>query len=108
MARERKIYTLDHKKHGIGGVTYRKPKRKKQDRRAKPSEMYAVIFFPKIEGIGAASVDFFGLRDTLSATPAAAKVRFMDRIHKDCTWAQYARAGHRVRKVKVIDLGDGE
>jgi hypothetical protein len=104
----RKFYILDHKKDGVGGVVTTKPTTRKQDRRASPEFMYAVIFFPKISGIGKASVNFFAIRDTLSATPAAARVRFLDRLAKGCTWAQYARAGHKVRRVKITDVGDGK
>jgi hypothetical protein len=81
-------------------------KMRKQDRRAKSDEMYAVVFFPKITGIGKAQIGFYSLRDTLSATPEAAKARFMDGIARGEKWETYHDAGHRIRRVKVIDMGD--
>lgn len=103
--RERRFFAYVHP-GAPGGVTYKRPKLREQDRRAKPAELYAVVFFPKITGLMKAQVNFYGLRETLSATPEAAKVRFMDSIKKGEKWATYHHAGHRVRKVKVIDLGD--
>ena len=104
--RSRKMYPLDHKKHGVGGLTFVKPTRQKQDRRALPGEGYAVIFFPRIRGIGKAQVHFFGLDRSLSNTASAARVKFMDSIKAGEKWARYAKAGHKIRKVKIIDMGD--
>lgn len=102
----RKFWELDAKRDGVGGATYTKPKRRKQDRRAKSCEGYAVIFFPKITGLWRARVDMMSLAETFSQSPNAAKVKFLDSIAKGCTWAEYARAGHRIRKVRITDMGD--
>ena len=102
---DKKFYELVHP-GGPGGVLFRKPRMKKQDRRAKSETMYAVVFFPKITGIGPAEVNHYGIRTTLAQTPEAAKVMFMDRIAKGEKWKTYADAGHRIRKVKIMDMGD--
>lgn len=99
---------LDQKKHGIGGVINGPIKERKQDRRALPAEGYIVVFFPRIKGIGKARVDCFGFDYSWSASPEAALSKFMDRIHRSDKWEQYYLAGHRVRKVRVIDLGDAQ
>ena len=67
-----------------------------------------MIFFPKITGLMKASVDFYGLHKTLSQSPEAAIAKFMDSIKQGETWDTYQDAGHRVRKVKISDLGDAE
>ncbi len=105
MQKEPKFYKLVHP-GAPGGLVLRKPRKRKQAKRAKSAEMYAVVFFPKITGIGPAHVDFYGVRTTLANSPEAAKVLFMDRIAKGEKWKRYAEAGHRVRKIKVLDLGD--
>jgi len=108
-ARETKWYTLDPKKHGAGGITKRMPKPRKQDNRARAWEGYAVVFFPQYEIGFKATVGFHQTLDTLSQTPEAARVRFADNIggaeSPDVKWKEYHKAGHRVRKVRVIDLG---
>ena len=97
---------LDHKKHGVGGLIRGKLREKKQDRRAEPGEFYVVAFFPKIHGIGKASLCYISHMETMAQSPTAAKIKFMDRIKQGEKWSTYARAGHRVRKIKVTDLGD--
>ena len=104
MPEDTKFYELVHP-GAPSGIVLRKPRMRKQDKRAKSCEMYTVVFFPKITGIGTAQVSFYGL-ETLSQSPEAAKAKFMDRIAKSETWKTYAHAGHRVRRVKVLDLGD--
>lgn len=104
--KERKIYGLDPKKHGIGGALLTKPTRRKQDRRAKPLDGYAVVFFPKINGIGPASIWHSSSVETISQTPATAIAKHMDGILKGETWATYQRAGWRVRKIRITDLGE--
>ena len=99
---------LDPKEDGVGGVVLGKSRRRKQDKRARSAEMYAVIFFPKVTGIGKANVNFFGVQSTLAQSPEAARVRFMDRIAPGESWESYHKAGHRVRKVKILDMGDAE
>jgi hypothetical protein len=99
-----KFYKLDAKKHGMGGLITTPPTRRKQDRRARPLEGYTVAFFPKINGIGPAYIhhhDFL-----ISKTPKAAITKYMDRLAPTCTWAQMSAAGWKVRKIKVMDLGD--
>lgn len=101
-----RLYQLHPDGGGPGGVVLRKPRPRKQDRRAQSAEMYAVIFFPKITGIGKAHVHFYGVHESLAQSPEAAKVKFMDRIRKGEKWETYAQAGHRVRKIKIVDMGD--
>jgi hypothetical protein len=96
---------LDWKKHGIGGVIKAPLRYRKQDKRATGDTAYAVVFFPRIKGIGRAHVDMY-IRETLSRSPEAAISRFMDRIARSETWKTYYRAGHKVRKIKLSDLGD--
>ena len=103
MRKHNKFYKLIHPGAPYG-LLLRKPRARKQARRAKSAEMFAVIFFPKITGIMNAQVGFYNLR--LSQTPEAARVKFMDDIKKGEKWATYADAGHRVRRVRIIDLGD--
>lgn len=101
-----RFYELHPDGGGPKGLVSFKPKMRKQDKRALPSEFYAVVFFPKITGIGKASVDFYGISRTISNSPEAAKSKFMDGIRKGEKWATYAKAGHCVRKLKISDMGD--
>lgn len=91
---------------GVGGVVTKKPRLRKQDRRAKPGEMYAVIFFPRISSLGPAGIHFFEISGTLAQSPEAARIRFMDRIKQGESWESYHKAGHRIRRVRITDLGD--
>lgn len=100
------LYPLDVKKHGIGGALTVPLERRKQDRIAEAAEGYAVVFFPKYHGIGKAQVNFFGLDRSLSRSPEAAKIKFMDGMKPGEKWETYHRGGHRIRKVRVVDLGD--
>lgn len=105
--RERQFFAFVHKGAPLG-VTYKRPKLRAQDKRAKPNTMYAVVFFPKINSLGPAKIYFYQLRETLSQSPEAARVRFMDKIRQGEKWATYADAGHRVRKIRITDLGDAK
>lgn len=96
---------LDWKKHGVGGAVRGPLKYREQDKRATSDAGYAVVFFPRIKGIGRAHLHMY-LRETLSHSPQAAVTKFMDRIARSETWATYFKAGHRVRKIKLTDLGD--
>lgn len=69
-------------------------------------EGYAVVFFPRITGIGEATLGFPTVWETLSQTSEAAIAKFLDRIAKGQTWETYADAGHKVRKVRIDDMGD--
>ena len=91
---------------GISGVTFKPPKMRPQHKRAKPVKGYAVVFFPKVSTLPTTEIWGRDIRETFAATPNAAKVKFMDRLSKSCKWKQYHEAGHRIRKVKIIDLGD--
>ena len=102
---EAKYFELIHPGAPRGIVT-RKPRLKKQDKRFKPGEFYAVVFFPKITGLGPATAKFPSLMETLAQSPEAAITKFLDKIAQSQTWETYYDAGHRVRKVKVMDLGD--
>lgn len=106
---KRKWYELDPKKHGIGGITPHMPKPRKQDRRAKRMDAYAVIFFPQYKLGFRATIDFLATHETISQTPEAARVKFADRIggpgHPAQKWRDFHKAGHRVRRIRIIDLG---
>ena len=104
-ADENKFWALVHP-GAPGGVVREKPEMRQQDAEAEPVEMYAVVFFPKITGIGPAALNFYGLQGTLSNSPEAARVRFMDRMAAGQKWETFSEAGHRIRKVRVTDLGD--
>jgi hypothetical protein len=97
---------LDNKKHGVGGLIRGKIKYRAQDKRAEPGEFYAVVFFPRIHGIGNASLRFISHMETLSQSPAAAKAKYLDRLAPGQKWADFVRAGHRIRKIRLTDLGD--
>lgn len=96
---------LDPKKHGIGGVVKGPLRYRKQDKKATGEVGYAVVFFPRIKGIGRAHLGL-RLRETLSFSPEAAISKFMDRIARSETWETYYKAGNKVRKIKLTDLGD--
>jgi hypothetical protein len=102
-----KFYALVHP-GGPKGITSRKPEMRRQDAEALPAEGYAVVFFPKLTTFGQAMMNFPRISETFSQTPEAAIVKFMDGIIKSEKWETYFDAGHRVRKVRVIDLGDAE
>jgi hypothetical protein len=106
VSRRGEFTALDAKKHGVGGLIRGKIRWRKQDKRARSAEGYAVVFFPRIHGIGKACIYMFGLDYSLSRSPEAAISKFMDRIAGSETWVKMSKAGHRVRKVRVIDLGD--
>jgi len=105
----KKWYEMDPKVTWVAGLSPTKLKRRKEDRRASPWEGYAVIFFPQYNIGWKASVGFQGLSETLSQTPEAARIRFADNIggndHPDKKWKDFHKAGHRVRRVRIIDLG---
>lgn len=106
---KKKWYELDPKKHGVAGIQPYMPKPRKEDRRARSWEGYAVIFFPQYDIGFKAIVGFHDTDSTISQTPEAARVRFADSIggkdSPDKKWATYYKAGHRVRRIKIIDLG---
>lgn len=97
---------LDLKKHGVGGLIKGPIKLRKQDRRASPGEFYIAAFFPKVHGVGKATLGWHSNYETLSKSPAAAKVKFIDRMAKGESWTEYEKAGWRIRKVKISDMGD--
>lgn len=104
-AKRTRFYSLDHKKHGVGGVSTVKPTKRKQDRRALSSVRYAMVFFPKVHGIGVATL---GWDTPLVHRRETAPVVFMDGIgvREGETLKQYEDAGWRLRKIKIVDLGD--
>lgn len=106
MKKEPMWYALNAKKVGIGGVVSKRPKRRKQDKEFRPGVMYAVVFFPKITVIGDARWQGIRSCHTLSETPEGAILKFMEGIAKTETWESYKKAGHRVRKIRISDLGD--
>lgn len=87
------------------GLLDKKPEPRPQDKEARPAELYCVAFFPKIN-IGSADINFYSLDRTLSQSPETAVAKFMDGMAKDQKWETFSDAGHRVRKVRIIDLGD--
>lgn len=104
---ERKYYRLCHP-GGPGGIMLEKPELREQDKEAQSAEGYAVVFFPKISRLSPATMNWPRVSETISQTPEAAIVKFMDGLAKSCTWERYHDAGHRVRKVRLVDLGDAE
>lgn len=105
-AKEKKISFLDAKKHGYNGAIVGAIKFRKQDKRAKPCEMYAVVFFPRVQRIGKACIWPHAIRGALANSAATAKAIFMDGLAPGQKWATYNRAGHRIRKVRIVDCGD--
>ena len=107
MSRKRKpkYYALDAKECGVGGVVLRKPRERKQAKRAKSFAGYMDVFFPTITGLWPATI-MYGDLETFASTPDAARMKYMDRRPKSDKWTSYQRAGHRIRKVKIIDMGD--
>lgn len=103
----RKFYELVHP-GGPRGLVLEEPKMQEQDKEFEPGVFYAVIFFPKITGIGKATGQWPRIMDTLSNSPEAAKTKFMDGISKHESWQTYVDAGHKIRRVKITDLGDAE
>ena len=95
---------LESEKDGIGGVMKGKMKYRKQDKKFEPGNFYAVVFFPRIDGLQPASASW-GVIETLSNSPETAIAKFMDRLAGGETWETYAKAGHKVRRVQVSDLG---
>ena len=106
--RKIKFTPLDPKKHGIGGLVRGGLRPKKQDYRFQAETFYAVVFFPKIQGLGKARVYKQGIAETLSHTKEAAIARFDD-VHPSVrdkrSWKQSHAAGQMVRRIKIIDLG---
>lgn len=82
----------------------------KNKRRAKPLEGYVVAFYMNPEvGLKEPLILAHTLRETFSRTPEMAKKRWLDDVHegdKPKTWNKYNRCGQRIRKVKIIDMGD--
>lgn len=104
---ERKFFAYVHP-GAPGGISLKRPRPRlrKQDKRALPVDMYAVVFFPKITTMGRASVSFYGVNGTLATSPQTAIAKFMDSTAKGQKWRTYQNAGHRVRKIRVVDMGD--
>lgn len=109
VVKKTKWYKLDPKKHGVAGLSRFPAPRKKEDKRATSWEGYGVVFFPQYKIGFNAAVGFHGTEKTLSQTAEAARVRFADGIggkgSPDEKWKTYHHAGHRVRKIKIIDMG---
>jgi len=104
---ENRFFALCHP-GAPGGIVMEEPAPQRQDSEAEPADLYAVVFFPRISGIGPAEVNFYGLEARLAQSPEAAIVKFMDGIAPGKTWETYHHAGHRVRKLRITDLGDAE
>ena len=109
---ESKLHELNHKVHGVSGLTYTEPKPRAQDSRAEPWEGYAVVFFPKYDLGFKAQIGFISTIETLSQTAEAARIKFTDHIggkeDPNKKWTDYHAAGHCIRKVRIIDLGDAD
>jgi hypothetical protein len=102
-----KFWELRHP-GALRGVLPEEPAFREQDATAEPVEHYAVVFFPKITGIGHADLRWPSVLETLSRTPDAAICKFLDRLVHGKKWETYHDAGHRVRRVLITDLGDAE
>ena len=84
----------------MGDFEYRE-----QDAEFPAEEMYCVVFFPRVAGMPTA-VSPYMLQSTAASTPEKAKMLFVGGLGGDAGWDEYAEAGWKVRKVRVIDLGD--
>ena len=102
---EHKLYELVHP-GAPRGIFTEEPKLREQDKEALPTEGYVVCFFPKLDCLGPATLGWYDVMSSFSQTPEAAIAKFMDRIRQGEKWETYADAGHKVRRVRVIDLGD--
>ena len=78
---------------------------REQDAEFPAEEMYCVVFFPRVSGMPTA-VSPYMLQSTAASTPEKAKMLFVGGLGGDAGWDEYAEAGWKVRKVRVIDLGD--
>ena len=108
MAKSKKLSFLDPKKHGMAGAVLGKLKYRKQDRRFKPEEFFAVVFFPKVKGIGPARIYKHGITETLSHSKATAIAKYDDAhpsVRAKRSWKDSHAAGHMVRRIKIVDLG---
>ncbi len=105
MSADKRFYALIHP-GGPGGLVLEKPEMREQDEKFESDDFYAVVFFPKITGIGNACLHYTALTETLANSPEAARVKFMDRIAKKEKWETYVDAGHKIRRIQIIDLGD--
>lgn len=101
-----RFYELTHP-GGPKGLLTEKPVERKQDDIAQPVEMYAVVFFPRLDRLGPAAI-YPRVWETLARTPEAAIAKFLDSLVPGEKWETYADAGHRVRKVIIADRGDAE
>lgn len=90
----------------LGGLLIKKPKLRKQDRRAKAVEMYLVAFFPRFTGIGRAAIWHTQAAHDLASSPETAIAKHMDCMAAEHTWDKARKAGWRLRRVKIIDMGD--
>ena len=95
---------LDLKKHGVGGLVKGRLRERKQDRRAKPLEMYAVAWFPKYTRLGPARLTHWQAIPSMAHTPELAIAKFLDGTPNK--WDSLYEAGWRVRRVKLSDIGD--
>lgn len=108
---KRKFYVIRNKR-GVGGVSLTKPSPVKQASRFAPECFYAVVFFPKIKGIGGPVLYKGTVAETISITKKAAIAKFMDRGNIDKPkpkreiWSTYVAAGWKVRRIRITDLGD--
>lgn len=96
-----------HDPKGIGGVVRSKyrPKLRKQDKEFEAIDLYAVVFFPRLDHLGPATPYFHDLNNKLAQTPEAAIAKFMDGMAPGQNWEDYKRAGHKVRKIRISDGG---
>lgn len=104
--KEKKFYSLSHKKHGIGGCQYTEPKPRKQDKRFTHGIAYAVVFFPKYKLGSGRAIWWNACKESIAQTKEAAIAKFMDSIAKGEKWETYKNAGWKVRKIKITDMGD--
>jgi hypothetical protein len=80
----------------------------RKTKRAKPLEGYVVAFFMRPEvGKQEPIILSHVIRETLSTTPQMARLKWCDNVHQgQREWKKYQRAGHRIRKIRITDLGD--
>ena len=81
------------------------PKQSKRAARARPVEAYCAIFMPVDHRWKDLRIRHYDMLCTLSFSPAVAKARFLDRLPPGEKWIGYARAGWRIRRIAIKDMG---
>ena len=75
---------------------------RKQDKIFPDETMFAVVFFPKIEGMKA-RCPAYCVHETAATTANKAKAKFLATTIGG--WKKYNTAGWQIRKIKITDIG---